>query len=118
MFIGHDTGHLAYAGGDAPDFVATHAPRIKILHLKDVYRSVLDRVRSQKWDNHTAQANGLWAELSEGVVDFGALFEQLSRAGVEGWAIVEIDQTTRPTPRESIAACYRHLAGLGLVSAG
>ena len=116
VFIGLDTGHLAYGGGDVPDFVATYAPRIKILHLKDVYRSVLDKARRQKWDYHTAQANGLWAELGEGVVDFGAVFDQLRRVGFEGWAIVEIDRTTKPTPRASITACYRYLAGLGLVS--
>lgn len=117
VFIGLDTGHLAYGGGDVPDFAATYAPRIKILHLKDVHRDVLDETRRRKWDYHTAQANGLWAELGEGVVDFGAVFAQLGRAGFEGWAIVEIDRTTKPTPRDSIAACYAHLAGLSLVSA-
>jgi inosose dehydratase len=117
LFIGLDTGHLAYAGGDVPDFVETYAPRIKILHLKDVYRNVLEETRRNKWDYHTAGANGLWAELGEGVVDFGAVFEPLDRAGFDGWAIVEIDRTTKPTPRDSIAACYAHLSGLGLVAA-
>jgi inosose dehydratase len=117
VFIGLDTGHLAYGGGDVPDFVASYAPRIKILHLKDVYPNVLEQARRHKWDYHTAQAHGLWAELGEGVVDFRAVFEHLSRVGYEGWAIVEIDRTTKPTPRDSIAACYGHLAGLGLVSA-
>ena len=116
VFIGLDTGHLAYGGGDVPDFVATYASRIKIMHLKDVYRNVLEEARRQKWDYHTAQAHGLWAELGEGVVDFRAVFEQLGRVGYEGWAIVEIDRTTKPTPRDSIAACYAHLARLGLVS--
>jgi inosose dehydratase len=116
VFIGLDTGHLAYAGGDVPDFVATYGPRIKILHLKDVYRNVVEETRRHKWDYHTAGANGLWAELGEGVVDFGAVFKQLERAGFEGWAIVEIDRTTKPTPRDSIAACYSHLSELGLVA--
>jgi len=116
VFIGLDTGHLAYGGGDVPDFVATYASRIKIMHLKDVYRNVLEEARRSKWDYHTAQAHGLWAELGEGVVDFRAVFEQLGRVGYEGWAIVEIDRTTKPTPRDSITACYAHLAGLGLVS--
>ena len=49
-------------------------------------------------------------------MDFRAVFEHLGRVGYEGWAIVEIDRTTKPTPRDSIAACYAHLAGLGLVS--
>ena len=116
VFIGLDTGHLAYASGDVPDFIATYGSRIKILHLKDVYRTVLDDARRNKWDYRTAQAHGLWAELGEGTVDFGKAFDELDRAGFDGWAIVEIDRTTKPTPRDSIAACYAHLASLGLVS--
>ena len=116
VFVGLDTGHLAYASGDVPDFIATYGSRIKILHLKDVYRSVLDEVRRNKWDYRTAQAHGLWAELGEGTLDFRAVFEQLERAGFDGWAIVEIDQTTKATPRDSIAACYAHLASLGMVA--
>lgn len=116
VFIGLDTGHLAYASGDVPGFIATYGSRIKILHLKDVHRNVLDEARRKKWDYRTAQANGLWAELGEGTVDFRNVFEELDRAGFDGWAIVEIDRTTKPTPRDSIAACYAHLASLGLVA--
>lgn len=116
LFIGLDTGHLAYAGGDVPDFIATYGPRIRILHLKDVYRNVLDEARRNKWDYRTAQAHGLWAELGEGTIDFRAVFDQLERASFDGWAIVEIDRTTKPSPRDSIAACYAHLASIGLVA--
>lgn len=116
LFIGLDTGHLAYASGDVPDFIATYGSRIKILHLKDVFRKVLDDARRNKWDYRTAQDHGLWAELGEGTLDFRAVFDQLDWTGFDGWAIVEIDRTTKPTPRDSIAACYAHLASIGLVS--
>jgi inosose dehydratase len=111
--IGLDTGHLAYASADVADFARAHAPRIAALHLKDVYPSVLAEVRRQRWDYHTAGENGLWAELGEGVVDFPAVFAALSAAGYRGWAIVEIDQTTRPTPRDSIVACRDYLRRIG-----
>ena len=116
LFIGLDTGHLAYASADVPDFIATYGSRIKILHLKDVYPTVLDDARRNKWDYRTAQNHGLWAELGEGTIDFRSVFTELDRAGFDGWVIVEIDRTTKPTPRDSIAACFAHLTSLGLVT--
>jgi inosose dehydratase len=115
--VGLDTGHLAYGGGDVADFARTYAPRIAALHLKDVFPAVLAEARRQRWDYHTAQANGLWAELGEGVVDFPALFAALDAADYTGWAIVEIDRTTRPTPRDSIVACRDYLRRIGAMAA-
>ena len=109
LAIGLDTGHLAYGGGDVADFARAYAPRIKALHLKDIYPAVLEQARARKWGYHEAQANGLWAELGEGVVDFPALFAALANVGYDGWVIAEIDQTTKPSPRASIEACYRYL---------
>src|SRR5205823_9544561 len=115
--IGLDTGHLAYAGGDVAAFARDYAPRIKALHLKDVFPRVLADARERRLGYHEAQANGLWAELGAGVVDFSAMFEALRGAGFAGWAIVEIDQTTMPTPRDSIVACRDYLRGIGAMEA-
>jgi inosose dehydratase len=115
--IGLDTGHLAYGGGDVADFVRAYAPRIAALHLKDVFPSVLAETRHQRWDYHTAQEHGLWAELGEGVVDFPAVFAALDAADYTGWAIVEIDRTTRPSPRDSIVACRDYLRRIGAMAA-
>jgi inosose dehydratase len=113
LAIGLDTGHLAYGGGDVVDFTRTYAPRIKALHLKDVFPRVLAEAREKKWGYHEAQANGLWAELGEGSVDFRPFFEALRGAGFGGWAIVEIDQTTKASPRDSIVACRDYLRKIG-----
>jgi inosose dehydratase len=113
LAIGLDTGHLAYGGGDVLDFTRAYARRIKALHLKDVFPRVLDQARQNKWGYHEAQANGLWAELGAGSIDFKPFFETLRGAGFAGWAIVEIDQTTLPTPRDSILACRDYLRSIG-----
>lgn len=107
--IGLDTGHLAYAGADVIDFTAAHAQRIKAVHMKDVHGAILAEVRRRKLGYHEAQEIGIWAELGEGTIDFGPLFEHLRAAGFAGWTIVEIDQTTRTTPRDSIQACFDYL---------
>ena len=114
--IGLDTGHLAYGGGDVADFVRTRAARVAALHLKDVFPGVLADVRRQRWDYHTAGENGLWAELGEGVVDFPAVFAALRAADYRGWAIVEIDRTTLPTPEASILASRDYLRSIGAMA--
>src|SRR5213076_307246 len=89
--IGLDTGHLAYGGGDVADFIRAYGPRIKALHLKDVFPNVLAEARATKWGYHEAQAHGIWAELGAGSIDFRPVFAALDAAGFAGWAIVEID---------------------------
>lgn len=113
LFVGLDTGHLRYGGGDVVDFCRAYASRIKALHLKDVDAAVLEAGRERKHDYHTMQANGLWAELGEGCVDFPSALGILRAVGYAGWAIVEIDYTLKPTPRESIRICREYLRGLG-----
>jgi inosose dehydratase len=113
LAIGLDTGHLAYGGGDVLDFTRRHAPRIKALHLKDVFPKVLAEARVRKWGYHEAQAHGLWAELGSGSIDFRPFFATLRGAGFAGWAVVEIDQTTLPIPRDSIVACRDYLRSIG-----
>lgn len=114
LYIGLDTGHLAYGGGDVADFARTYAPRIKALHLKDVNPSVLERARQKKWSYHTAQDHGLWAELGEGSVDFPSMFASLRAADYRGWVIAEIDRTMLPSAEASIAHSYQYLTGLKL----
>jgi inosose dehydratase len=40
VFLGPDTGHLAWAGADPVAFCRDYAPRIKTLHLKDINAEV------------------------------------------------------------------------------
>ncbi len=112
VFVGLDTGHLAYGGGDVADFCRANAPRIKALHLKDVNPAVLTQARAQKWTYRQAQDHGLWAELGEGLVDFPSSFASLRAAGYTGWVIAEIDRTMLPTPLDSIRHSYAYLRRL------
>jgi len=114
--VGLDTGHLVYGGGDVLDFVRSYAPRIKALHLKDVFGPVLAETRARKWGYHTAQEHGIWAELGAGTIDFRPFFETLKAAGFAGWAIVEIDRTTLPTPEASILASRDYLRSIGAMA--
>lgn len=113
LWAGLDTGHLAWAGGDVEAFVERHATRIAGVHLKDIHRVVRERGVSEGWKYGTFTANGLFAELGEGMIDFGRVLRTLSGTGYAGWLLVETDVTTKPTPRESLETSRAALRTLG-----
>ncbi len=114
VFLGPDTGHLAWAGADVVDFFRAYAERVKTLHIKDIDPVVLERGREQQWDYGTFVKNGIFTELGEGFVDFPAIFDLLRAAGFEGWAIAETDVTQKPSALESVTSSRAYLKRIGL----
>jgi inosose dehydratase len=109
VFLGPDTGHLAWAGVDPVDFCRRHAQRIKTIHVKDVHADVVLQGVEQGWDYDAFVDHGLFAELGEGCVDFPALFQVLRAAGFEGWVLAETDVTQKPTALESATTSRDYL---------
>jgi inosose dehydratase len=114
VFQGPDIGHLAWAGADAVQFCRNYAAEIKSVHLKDIDPDVLKEGLEKGWDYGTFSANGIFAELGEGFVDFPAIFEILREADYEGWIVVETDVTQKPTALESATISRQYLVSLGL----
>jgi inosose dehydratase len=114
VFLGPDTGHLAWAGVEPVAFCRRHRQRIKTLHIKDIDAAVLERGRAAAWDYDTFERNGIFAELGRGSVDFVALFELLRASGFAGWAIAETDTTLLPSALESAIISRAYLRSLDL----
>jgi inosose dehydratase len=114
LFLGPDTGHLAWAGDDAVAFCRDYADRIKTIHIKDINPEVATRGRSEEWDYSTFSRHGIWTELGEGAIDFRQIFADLRAAGFGGWAIVETDVTQKASPYESATISREYLRGIGL----
>lgn len=114
VFLGPDTGHLAWAGADVLDFFRRYAGRIKTAHVKDINESVRREGVAKEWDYRTFSAHGIWTEVGHGVIDFPAVFQILADAGFGGWIIVETDVTQLASPRESAQVSRAYLQGLGL----
>ena len=114
VFLGPDTGHLAWGGGDPVLFCGRHRDRILTLHLKDIDEGVRRRGCEEGWDYATFSENGIFAELGEGGVDLPGLLSLLQDGGFGGWLIVETDVTRKPTPLESATVSRRYLRSLGL----
>jgi inosose dehydratase len=113
IFLGPDTGHLAWAGVDVVDFCRRHAGRIKTMHLKDIDGGVRRHGVAAGWDYDTFAGQGIFAELGEGCVDFPTLLQVLDDTGFSGWLIVETDVTRKATALESARVGRDYLRGLG-----
>lgn len=114
VFMGPDTGHLAWAGADVVQFCRDYADSIKTMHIKDVNKQVMDDGVAAQWDYRTFSDKGIWTELGQGCVDFPTVFQILADAGFGGWLIVETDVTQLPTAVESAIVSRNYLRTLGL----
>ena len=114
VFLGPDTGHLAWAGADPVAFCRDYAKRLKTLHLKDIAADVRDRGRDAGWDYNTFSQQGIFVELGEGCVSFPAILAILRSVDFSGWLIVETDVTQKPTALESVTISRAYLRNLGL----
>lgn len=66
-----DSGHIARGGMDPVAIFNTYRPLIKHVHFKDY------------------AADGQWAGMGEGVIDFPAIVSMLVATGYEGWIMIE-----------------------------
>ncbi len=87
-----DTGHLTFAGIDPESVLRKHVRRIRHVHLKDVRRKVLERVRPEHWSFLRAVREGVFTVPGDGGIDFDPLFRILDEAGYQGWMVVEAEQ--------------------------
>jgi inosose dehydratase len=114
VFLGPDTGHLAWAGADVVAFCRRHIARIRTMHIKDIVEAVRLQGVAQGWTYTEFADQGIFTELGEGEVNFPALLDLLRGAGFEGWLIVETDVTHKPSALESAQVSHAYLRSLGL----
>jgi inosose dehydratase len=113
LWLGPDTGHLAWAGVDVVDFCRRHLPRIKTMHLKDIDAKVRDYGRDDGWDYKTFADNGVFTEVGTGCVEFRKLSGLLAEGQFAGWVVVETDVTRLSSPLESARVSRDNLRQLG-----
>ena len=87
-----DSGHLTFAGVDPVPVLKKYIDRIQHVHLKDVRLTIRDQARREGWSFLQAVRNGAFTVPGDGCVDFDPIFELLSKAGYEGWLLVEAEQ--------------------------
>src|SRR6201987_3484115 len=110
-----DTGHCEYAGGDSVTEAAKFASVLRILHIKDVDRKVLEEARRRKLTFEEAIEEKVFTIIGQGSVDFPGLFRLMEKNNYSGWAVIEQDVKFGATvipPAESVAASLRYLRGV------
>jgi inosose dehydratase len=85
-----DTGHLTFAGADPAEFARAYRNRISHVHAKDVRAAVLADVRLRDKSFLDAVVDGVYTVPGDGMVDYAAVFAELS--GYDGWVVVEAEQ--------------------------
>jgi inosose dehydratase len=92
VFLLYDSGHLVFSDAPYEDVLAAYAARIRHVHLKDVRRDVLERVRREKMSFLAAVKEGVFTVPGDGDIDFDPIFSGLARCGYRGWLVVEAEQ--------------------------
>ena len=91
-----DIGQLTYTGGDPVAFMRRHHQRIPYVHFKSIDKNVLEKVRREKPPFAKACENKIFAEPSQGMVDYKAFRDVLREIDYQGWATVEQDLYLSP----------------------
>jgi len=91
-----DTGHYLYGSGDIDgqvvlDGLNRFGERILHVHFKDCQPHIAQTARAEGWDYFKAVQQGLFCELGQGSVPFGAIVEWLGTRNYHGWIVVEQD---------------------------
>ena len=107
----YDTGHFTFAGEDPLLMLQKYADRVGHVHLKDMRLDVVQQVRQQGWSFLTAVRNGAFTVPGDGNVEFDPVFELLSKAGYEGWLLVEAEQDpAKANPLEYAIKARKYIA--------
>jgi inosose dehydratase len=110
-----DTGHCEYGGGDTVTEAAKFASALRLLHIKDVDKKILEEARRKKLNFEQAIEEKVFTIIGQGSIDFPGLFRLLEKNNYSGWMVIEQDVKFGATvipPAESVAASLRYLQGV------
>ncbi len=111
VFLCYDTGHFTFAGEDPLLMLQKYADRVGHVHLKDMRLDVVRQVAEQGWSFLTAVRNGAFTVPGDGNVAFDPVFQLLSKAGYQGWLLVEAEQDpAKANPLEYAIKARKYIA--------
>jgi inosose dehydratase len=87
-----DTGHLVCSGEDYVGILKKYLPRIKHIHLKDVRKSMVEKVKAEDMSFLDGVRAGMFTVPGDGDIDFAPVFATVDQSDYEGWYIVEAEQ--------------------------
>lgn len=88
----YDTGHLAFADEDPLKVLHAHLNRIQHVHLKDIRKETVQKVKTEGLSFLQAVKAGAFTVPGDGSIDFRPIFTTLAASDYKGWFIVEAEQ--------------------------
>lgn len=95
VYLLFDTGHIYFSEGsqEAVDsLIDKYIDRIAHIHLKDVRRGVMERVKDERWSFLKGVREGVFTVPGDGDINFDHVFDVIEKSGYEGWLVVEAEQ--------------------------
>jgi inosose dehydratase len=92
VYLLFDSGHFTFSGENPEEILRKYVNRIKHVHLKDIRKNVLAKVREEKLSFLKGVKLGVFTIPGDGMIDFEPLFKILDENSYEGWFIVEAEQ--------------------------
>lgn len=114
-----DTGHAAAGGFDYTALIDRFGECIAHIHLKDMRRAVMDRVRAEDLSFNDGVRAGMFTVPGDGCIDFAPIARFVQNSGYQGWLVVEAEQDPQIAPplpavtraRQRIEALFRDQRG-------
>ncbi len=107
----YDSGHFAYSGEDPVAMVKKYIGRIKHVHLKDIRREIVDKVKAENMSFLDGVRAGAFTIPGDGCIDFEPIFKVLEDAGYEGYMLVEAEQDpAKANPLEYAIRARKYIA--------
>ena len=87
-----DSGHIAFAGGDAADLLRRHSGRVRYIHCKDLRQVPLATAREDDLSFMQSVLLGVFTTPGDGFLDFDAFLAAAAAIPYSGWLVVEAEQ--------------------------
>ncbi len=114
VFLNYDSGHFYFSGDDPLRLAKKYQNYIKHIHLKDVRRPILEKVKKENTSFLDAVFSGVFTVPGDpdGVIDFKKIID-VFKGSYEGWMVVEAEQDPAKAPPLKYAKmAYDYIAGL------
>ena len=106
-----DTGHFAYCGVSPLKMVKKYTGRIKHVHLKDIRKEEVEKVKAEKLSFLDGVRLGTFTVPGDGCIDFDPIFKVLEVSGYEGYMLVEAEQDpAKANPLEYAIKARKYIA--------
>ena len=95
VYLLFDTGHIYFSESSqsaVDSIIKKYIDRIVHVHLKDIRKDILQKVKDEKWSFLDGVKAGVFTVPGDGIINFDTVFKTLADSDYQGWMVVEAEQ--------------------------